>query len=44
MPARAIVYLKAGITAVLLGHPEEPCHLGILRGDLAWVDEVLGMG
>lgn len=24
MPARAIIYLKAGITAVLLGHPGEP--------------------
>lgn len=33
MPARTIVYIKAGITSVLIGHPES--HLsfaGILRG------------
>lgn len=44
MPTRATVYLKAGITSVLIGHPGEPSVIWGNPKGIWQVDAVLGMG
>ena len=44
MPARATIYLKAGSTSVLIGHPGEPSVISGNPKGIRQVDEVLGMG